>query len=153
VAGGRIGQVDPAVPLSLGASLEVGPGQGDRPAVSAVQAQGQGASVDVKGGDDAAAAVGHPQLGDGVVAADHPVPDGQLAVLDLEARLAEATPGGQQLLAERVEPVDLGPPGGQHDDLVGRVLFGLLPGGPPVLQQGQGGGRLGVAATTRSWAW
>ena len=29
-------------------------------------------------------------------------------------------------------------------DLLGRVVFGLLPGRPPVLQQGQGGGGLGV---------
>jgi hypothetical protein len=52
--------------------------------------------------------------------------------------------GGQQLLAEAVEPVDLGPPGGQHHHLLGWVVLGLLPGRPPVLQQGQGGGRLGV---------
>jgi hypothetical protein len=51
---------------------------------------------------------------------------------------------GQELLAGAVEPVHLGPPGGQHDDLLGRVALCLLPGRPPVLEQGQGGGRLGV---------
>jgi hypothetical protein len=100
--------------------------------------------VGVEGGDGAAAAVGHPELGDGVVAAHHPVAHGQLAVLDLDAVGAEATSGGQQLLAGGVEPVDLGPPGGQHDHLLARVVVGLLPGSPPVLEQGQGGGRLGV---------
>jgi hypothetical protein len=87
------------------------------------------------------------------VAAHDPVPYGQLAVLNLEPVLAEATLGGQQLLAGAVEPVDFGPAGGQHDHLLGGVVVGLLPGGPPVLQQRQGGGRLESAATTRSWAW
>jgi hypothetical protein len=92
-----------------------------------------------------------PQLADGVVPADDPIPHGQLAVLDLQPLPSEATPGGQQLLAGGVEPIDLGPPGGQHDDLLRRVLVGLrrvlvglLEGGPPVLEQGQGGGRLGL---------
>jgi hypothetical protein len=99
--------------------------------------------VGVEGGDDPAAAVGHPQLGDGVVATHHPIPHRQLQVLDPEPLAAQATPGGQQLLAGAVEPVHLGPAGRHHDDLLGRVSLGLLPGGPPVLQQGQGGGRLG----------
>jgi hypothetical protein len=71
--------------------------------------------VGVEGGDGATSTVGHPQLGDGVVAADDPVPDRQLAVLHLEALLSEAAAGGQELLAGAVEPVDLGPAGGQHD--------------------------------------
>jgi hypothetical protein len=100
--------------------------------------------VRVEGGDHAAAAVGHPQLGDGVVATDDPVPDREVAVLDLQPLVSEATLGGQDLLAGVVQPVDLGPPCGQHDDLLGRVAFGLLPGRPPVLEQSQGGCRLGV---------
>ena len=144
VAGGGIGQVHPPVALAAAAAVQIRPGQGDRPAVGAVQADGQGAGLGVEGGDGAAAAVGHPQLADGVVAADDPVPDRQLAVLDLEPLGAEAAAGGQQLLAGGVEPVHLGPAGGQHDHLLGRVVLGLLPGGPPVLEQGQGGGRLGV---------
>jgi hypothetical protein len=70
------------------------------------------------------------------VAADDSVADGQLAVLDLEPLGSEATLGGQELLAEAVQPVDLDPTGGQHDHLLGGVVVGLLPGGPPVLQQG-----------------
>jgi hypothetical protein len=90
------------------------------------------------------AAVGHPELGDGVVAADDPVAHRQLAVLDLEPRLAEAASDGQEFLAGAVEPVDLGPAGGQHDHLLGRVVLSVPPGGPPVLEQGQGGGGFGV---------
>jgi hypothetical protein len=78
------------------------------------------------------------------MATDDPVPDGQLAVLDLEAVWAEAAAGSQEFLAGAVEPVDLGPPCGQHDDLLGGVVVGLLESGPPVLEQGQGGGGLGV---------
>jgi hypothetical protein len=100
--------------------------------------------VGVEVGDGAAAAIGHPQLGDRVVAADDPVPDRQLAVLHLESVDSEATLGGQQFLASGVEPVHLGPAGRQHDDVLGRVMVGLLQRGPPVLQQCQGGGRLGV---------
>ncbi len=99
VAGGGIGQVHPPVALAAAAAIQIRPGQGDLPAVGAVQADGQGAGLGVEGGDGAAAAVGHPQLGDGVVAADDPVPDRQLAVLDLEPLGAEAAAGGQQLLA------------------------------------------------------
>ena len=47
----------------------------------------------VEGGDGAAAAVGHPELADGVVAADDSIPDRQLAVLDLELLPAEAAAG------------------------------------------------------------
>jgi hypothetical protein len=68
--------------------------------------------VGVEGGDDAAAAVGHPQLGDGVVATHDPIPHGQLAVLDLQPFLAKPAAGGQQLLAGAVEPVHLGPAAG-----------------------------------------
>jgi hypothetical protein len=87
------------------------------------------------------------------VATHDPVPDRQPAALDLEAVGAEAALGGQEFLAGGVEPVDLGPAGGQHDHLMGRVLFGLLEGRPPVLEQGQGAAGLESAATTRSWAW
>ena len=80
----------------------------------------------VEGGDGAAGPVSDPELGDGVAAAHHPIPHPKLPVLDLEALLAKAVPGGQ------------------HHDLVGRVLFGLLPGHPPVLEQGEGGGGFGV---------
>jgi hypothetical protein len=45
------------------------------------------------------------------VTTDDPVPDRQLAVLDLEPLASEAAAGGQQLLAGAVEPVDLGPAG------------------------------------------
>jgi hypothetical protein len=144
VAGGGVGQVDPPVPLPLRAAIQVGPGQGDRLVILAVEAEGQGAGLGVESGDDAAAAVGHPQLGDGVVATHDPVADGQLAVLDLEPLASEAAPGGQQLLAEAVKPVDLAPAGSQHHHLLGWVVVGLVPGRPPVLEQGQGGGRLGV---------
>jgi hypothetical protein len=144
VAGGGIGQVHPTVALAAAAAVQIGPGQGDRAAVGAVQPQGEGSGLGVEGGDGATAAVGHPQLGDGVVATHHSVPDRQLAVLDLEAIGAEAAAGGQELLAGGVEPVDLGPAGRQHHDLLGRVVVGLLPGRPPVLEQGQGGGGLGV---------
>jgi hypothetical protein len=59
----------------------------------------------------------------------------------------EAASDGQELLAGGVEPVHVvAPAGGQHDDLLGRVAFGLLPGRPPVLQQRQGDGRLGVGS-------
>jgi hypothetical protein len=85
-----------------------------------------------------------PQLRDGVAAAHHPIPECQLEVLDLKPLGTEATAGGQQLLAGSVEPVDLGPTAGQHDHALGRGALGLLPGLPPVLQQGQGGGRLGL---------
>jgi hypothetical protein len=67
------------------------------------------------------------------VTTDDPVPHRQLAVLDLEPLVAEAAAGGKEFLAEGVEPVDLAPAGGQHDDLLGWVVVGLLPGGPPVL--------------------
>jgi hypothetical protein len=50
--------------------------------------------VSVDGGDDPAAAVGHPELSDGVVATDDPVADRELAVLDLDAVGAEAAAGG-----------------------------------------------------------
>jgi hypothetical protein len=124
VPGGGIGQVDPPVAFAAAATIQVGPGQDDLPAVGAVQAEREGSSVGVEGGDGAAATVGHPELGDGVVAADDPVPHGQLAVLDLEPFGAEAAAGGQELLAGGVEPVHLGPPCGQHNDLLVGVVVG-----------------------------
>jgi hypothetical protein len=62
----------------------------------------------------------------------------------LEPLRTEATPGGQQLLTRRIQPIHLGAAAGQHDHVLDRVAFGVLPGRPPVVQQGQGGGRLGV---------
>jgi hypothetical protein len=94
VAGGGIGQVDPPVALAGTAAIQIRPRQEDLPAVGTVQAQGEGSGLGIEGGDGAAAAVGHPQLGDGVVAAHDPVPHGQLAVLDLEPIASEATLGG-----------------------------------------------------------
>jgi hypothetical protein len=144
VAGGGIGQVDPAGALTAATAVQIRPGQDNRPTVVAVETYGQGSSLDVKGGDNAPTAVSHPQLGDGVVATHDPVLHGQLAVLHLQPLTSEPAPGGQQLLAGAVEPVHLGPAGGQHHHLLGRVMVGLLPGSPPVLQQGEGGGGLGV---------
>jgi hypothetical protein len=46
--------------------------------------------------------------------------------------LAEAAAGGQQLLAGRIQPVDLGPAAGQHDHVLGGITLGVLPGLPPV---------------------
>jgi hypothetical protein len=146
VAGGGVGQVDPAVALATAAAVEIRPGKRDIPAVVTVQAQGQATVVGVEGGDGAAAAVGHPELGDGVLPADGPVPHRQLAVLDLEPLASEAATGGQQLLTDGVEPVHLGPAGGQHHHILSRILLSRLPGPPPVLEQGQGGGRLGVGS-------
>jgi hypothetical protein len=93
VAGGGIGQVHPPIALALTAAIQIGLSQGDLPAVVTVETYGQGAVVGVEGGDDPAAAVGHAQLGDGVVAADDPVPHRQLAVLNLEPLGSEATFG------------------------------------------------------------
>jgi hypothetical protein len=109
-----------------------------------VQADGQGSGLGVEGGDDPAAAVGHPQLSNGVLATYDPVPDRQLAVFDLEPFGAKPPAGGQQLLAGSVEPIDLAPACGEHDHLLGGVVVGLLKGSPPVLQQREGGGRFGV---------
>jgi len=153
VPGGGIGQIHPPAPLSPGAPLQVRPGQGDRPAIVTVEPHGQGPALEVEGDDDPPATIGHPQLADGVVAAHRSIPHRQLAVLHLEALVAEAAARGQEFLAGAVEPVHLRPAGSQHDDLLGRVMFGLLEGGPPVLEQGQGGGGPGVGGTTRSWAW
>jgi hypothetical protein len=80
--GGGIGQIHPPVALPAAATVQIRPGQRDLFVIGAVQADGQGAGVGVEGDDCAAAAVGHPQLADGVVAADDPVPDSQLTVLD-----------------------------------------------------------------------
>jgi hypothetical protein len=144
--GGRIGQVDAAVALASAATVQVPAGQGHLPQLLSVQPDGQGAGIGVESGDGAASAVGHPQFGDGVAAAHHPVPNGQLAALDLQPIGAEAAAGGQQLLAGHIEPIDLGPTASEHDHVLGRVPLGLLPGLPPVLEQGQGGGRLGLRA-------
>jgi hypothetical protein len=94
VAGGGIGQIHPPVALPAAAAIQIRPGQDDLAAVGAVQAKGEGPGLGVEGGDGAAAAVGHPELGDGVVAADDPVPHRQLAVLDLEPIGTEPSPGG-----------------------------------------------------------
>jgi hypothetical protein len=134
VAGGGIGQIHPAVALAVTTAVQIRPRQADYPVVLAVQPDRQAAGLGVEGGDHPSAAVGHPELADGIVTTDDPVPDRQLAVLDLQPLGAEATLGGQELLTGGVEPVDLGPAGGQHDDLLGRVSLRLLVGGPPVLE-------------------
>jgi hypothetical protein len=144
VAGGRIGQVEPAVPLAGLAGVQVPAWQGNFPGRLAVQAHGQRPLLDVQGGDGAAAAVGHPELGDGVVAADYPVPDPKLAVPDAEALLAEAAVSGQDLLAVAVEPVHLVAAAGQHHHLPVRLLLRILIRLPPVGQQRHHQGRLGV---------
>jgi hypothetical protein len=146
VAGGGIGQVHPPVALTAAATIQIGPGQSDCPAALAVQLDGYGSGLGVEGSDGPATAVGHSQLRDGVVTAHDPIPDRQLEVLDLEPLGSEAAAGGQQLLAGGVEPIHLGPAGSQHHHLLGRVPLGLLPGGPPVLEEGQRGGRLGVGS-------
>jgi hypothetical protein len=144
MAGSGVGQVDPAVALAPLAAVQVPAGQSHLAGVLAVQANREGAGIGVEGGDGPAGAVGDPELGDGVAAAHHPIPDGQLALLDLEAVGVEAAAGGQQLLAGAVEPVDLGPAAGQYDHVLRRVALGVLPGLPPVGEQGEGGGRFGV---------
>jgi hypothetical protein len=94
VAGGGVGQVDPAVAISPLAAVQVPARQHHLPRVLAVHADGQGAGLGVEASDGAAGAVGHPQLGDGVAAAHHQIPHRQLEVLDLEAVLAEAAMRG-----------------------------------------------------------
>ena len=54
-----------------------------------VQPHGQRPLLGVEGEDLAAAAVGHPKGAEGVLAAHHRIPDGELAVADLEAVGAE----------------------------------------------------------------
>jgi hypothetical protein len=144
VAGGGIGQVHPTVALPASAAIQIRPRQDNLLWVGAVQAEGQGPFLGIKGRDGAAAAVRHPQLGDGVVPTDNPVPDRQLTVLDLQPLAAQAAAGREELLASGVEPVHLDPAGGQHDHLLAGVALGVLVGGPPGLEQGEGGGRLGV---------
>jgi hypothetical protein len=73
--GGGVGQVDAAVALPAAAAVQVPPWERDLPRVLAVQAERQGPLLRVQSGDRAASAVGHPQLADGVLAADHPIPD------------------------------------------------------------------------------
>jgi hypothetical protein len=61
-----------------------------------VQPHGQRPLVGVEGEDLAAAAVGHPQGAEGVLAAHHHIPDRELAVADLEvvgAKLAGGAAG------------------------------------------------------------
>ena len=89
VASRRVGQIHPPVALSLTPTIQIRPRQADFPAIGAVQPDRQAARSRVKGGHDPSAPVGHPELGDGVVATDDPVADRQLAVLDLELLGAE----------------------------------------------------------------
>jgi hypothetical protein len=142
--GGGIGQVDPAVALAALPAVQVPAGQGHFLAVAAVHADSECPSVGVEGGDGAAGAVGHPQLSDGVAATHHPVPDRHLEVLDLKAIGAKAAAGGQQLLASGVQPIDLASAARQYDRVLGRVGLGVLPALPPVVEQRQSGGRLGL---------
>jgi hypothetical protein len=144
VPGGGVGQVDAAVALTALAAIQIPAGQHHLPRLHSIQTNGQGAGLRVQGGDGAASAVGDAELADGVAAAHHPIPNRQLEVLDLETLAAETTPGGQQLLAGSVEPVDLAAAVGQQHHILAGVVLGLLPGLPPVGQQGQGGGRLGL---------
>jgi hypothetical protein len=76
------------------------------------------------------AAVGHPQRPEGVLAADHHIPDREAAIADLEALWAEVAGVVSELLAGGVELVDLLAAVGQDGDPV-PVLEGL----PPVAQQ------------------
>jgi hypothetical protein len=78
----------------------------------------------------AAAAVGHPNGAEGVLAADHQVPDRELAVVDLEAVWAEVAGVVAELLAGGVELVDLLAPVGQD-----RHPVAVLEGLPPVAYQ------------------
>src|SRR6266540_4051832 len=137
VPGGRVGEVDASVVLGAGAAVQVPAGHGHLPAAGAVQADGQGSRASVQGGDDAAGAVGDPKLADGVVAADHPVPDRHLPVLHAKALAAEAAVAVQDLLAVGVQAVHLVPARGQDHHVLGRVALSLLPGVPPVVQQRQ----------------
>jgi hypothetical protein len=144
VAGGGIGQVHPAVALSALAAVQVPAGQDHLALLLHLQADGQGSGLRVEGGDGPTGSVRDPELSDGVAAAHHPISHRQLQVLNLEPLLAEASPSGQQLLTGAVEPIHLAAPVGQHDHVLARVAFGVLPGLPPVGEQGQGGGRLGL---------
>ena len=96
-----------------------------------VQPHGHRASLGVEGKDLSAAAVGHPKGAEGVLAAHHRIPDGELAVADLEAVEAELAGVLAELLAGGVELVDLLAPVGQD-----RHPLALLEGLPPVAQEG-----------------
>jgi hypothetical protein len=98
--------------------------------LAVVQAQGEGPLVGVEGEDLAAAAVGHPQSAEGVLAADHQIPDRELAIPDLEALGAELAGVPAELLAGGVELVDLLAPVGQD-----RHPVAVLERLPPVGQQ------------------
>src|SRR4029453_5556186 len=126
VCGVGAGRAPPPVSLVPPTTIQIRPGQDDRPAVVTVQAKGQRARLGVEGGDGAATAIGHAQLANGVVTADDPVTYRELAVLDLEPLASEAAPGGQQLLAGGVEPVDFCPAGGQTHKLLARGTLCLL---------------------------
>jgi hypothetical protein len=98
--------------------------------LAVVEPQRQRAFLGVEGEDLAAAAVGHPQRPEGVLAADHQISDRVLAVADLEALAAELAGLVAELLAGGVELVHLLAAVGQDGDPV-PVLEGL----PPVAQQ------------------
>ena len=136
MAGGGIGQVHPAVALSALAAVQVPAGQDHLALLLHLQADGQGSGLRVEGGDGPTGSVRDPELSDGVAAAHHPISHRQLPVLDLQAVGAEAVAGGQQLLTGHIEPIDLAPPIGQQGDVLAGVVLGLLPGRPPVGQQG-----------------
>src|SRR4029453_8905548 len=123
VCGVGAGRAPPPVSLVPPTTVQIRPRQDDRPAVVTIQAKGQRARLGVEGGDGAAAAIRHSQLLNGFVTADASVPDGQLAVLDLQPLGSEAAPACQELLAGRVEPINFGPAGGQYDELLGGVVF------------------------------
>jgi hypothetical protein len=116
--------------------------------LAVVEPQRQRAFLGVEGEDLAAAAVGHPQRPEDVLAADHQIPDREAVVTDLEALAAEVAGVVSELLAGSVELVHLLAPVGQDGDPV-PVLEGL----PPVAQQellelggGLGGDQAAVGA-------
>jgi hypothetical protein len=116
MAGAGIAEVDgapPGVPPGPpgGPVVQVAAVQGDL--LPVVQPHGQRVLLGVEGEDLAAAAVGHPQRPEGVLAAHHHIPDGQSAVADLEPLGAELAGVVAELLAGGVELVDLLPAVGQ----------------------------------------
>ena len=74
VAGGGVGQVDPAVALPPATAVQIPSRQRHLFGVLGVDPDGQRPGLGVQGGDGAAGGVSDPQLADGVAAAHHPIP-------------------------------------------------------------------------------